>query len=160
MVAGSSEAEKPFRLLLRGPARFELPPTPTPRIQAVFHEGPARRRQAILPPGPGADPRELARTGDPPAQGRGDGSPLTSASSALRSPAGWVHEVHLRYRREGDKDFASLPLARDGSGAWTATVPGEWTESDKPYHARVLPDDQPAPTASPSSDLAGRGRPA
>ncbi len=155
MVAGSSEAEKPFRLLLRGRPGFELPADADPRIQAVFQKV-RDEEKAILRQVRELTLGELALTGDPPAKGEG-GSPLTFGYR-LRDPRGLVHEVHLRYRREGDKDFASLPLARDGSGAWTATVPGEWTESDKPYQLEYFLTTAGA-DGEPLIDLAGAAAP-
>ncbi|HEY3449335.1 MAG TPA: hypothetical protein VGK67_23475 [Myxococcales bacterium] len=130
MVAEASEAEKPFRLLLRGRPGFEMPADTDPKILAVFRKVQADEK-AILSQVRELTLRELKLAGEPPVKGEG-GSPLTFGYR-LRDPRGMVAQMNLRYRREGEKDFASLSLVRNESGGWAGAIPGEWTQSEKPY---------------------------
>lgn len=135
VVAGPSEAEKPFRLLLRGRPGFELPKDAAPRILAVFEKVQAEEK-AILQQVRDLTVRELQLTGEPPLKGEG-GTPL-AFGYRLRDPRGLVAQVNLRYRREGEKDFASLALVRNESGSWTGSIPADWTKTDNPFQVEYF----------------------
>ncbi|MGC4122413.1 MAG: hypothetical protein QM765_49115 [Myxococcales bacterium] len=130
MVAGASEAEKPFRLLLRGRPDFELPADTDPKILAVFKKVQGEEK-AILQQVRELDLKQLSLTGEPPAQGQG-GAPLVFGFQ-LRDPRGMVAQMNLRYRREGEKEFASMPLARSDSGRWSGAIPAEWTKTEASF---------------------------
>ena len=128
IVGDPIEAEKPFRLLLRARTDFDLPPTTPPKILAVFRKVQVEERAIAT------QLEELQRrrvisslkfSGETPDDAQG-GRPLRF-SFHLKDPLGAVEGVRLAYRRQGEREFSSLPLERGDEGSWSGNIPGEWT---------------------------------
>lgn len=135
IVGNPFEAEKAFRLLLRARPDFAIPGDAPPKITRVFRnvkveedrihaETVALERKRLI--------ESLSLEGGPPARVLG-GDPI-AFSYALHDPRGAVRSVRVQYRKQGaSSDFASLPLAVDGSARWYGAIPGAWTESDSGF---------------------------
>ncbi len=132
IVEDPLEAERPFRLLLRARSEYEMPSDTPPKIMAVFRKVQTEERAL------GAQMREVERRrivgglkliGEPPTQIRG-GQPL-KFSFRLKDPTGAVDAIQIPYRRQGEKSFSTLALARGDAGDWSASLSGESTATEK-----------------------------
>jgi hypothetical protein len=134
ITADVADAERPFRKLLRLKPDFELPPKSPPKILAAFRKVQAeektlaeeleatRLKQTIA---------KLKLLDEPPTVGKG-GRPL-KLSLRVFDPDGTVSSVKVPYRRAGAASWSVLALARDETGAWAGTIPGEVTASADDY---------------------------
>lgn len=134
IVGDSIEAEKSFRLLLRGRPEFDLPPQIPPKIVAIFRKVQVEER--TINDQLKTLQRErirngLALSGDHPTRATG-GYPL-AFNYRLRDPGNAVDELRIHYRRQGEVSFSSLALKRDTEGAWRGAIPGGWTSSEKGF---------------------------
>jgi hypothetical protein len=139
IVADPTDAEKPFRLLLRARPEFNLPDATPPKILAVFRKVQVEER-AIVEEVTALQRQRLAATlklsGEAPAHRRG-GRPLVFRYR-LRDPQGAVDTVRVQYRKQGDAEFTSLPLVRDDAGVWLGRIPGEWTASAQGFELQYV----------------------
>ena len=131
IVGDPIDAEKPFRLLLRGRPDFDLPPDTPPKILAVFRKVQVeekaiaeqlfslRRNQLI---------KSLQISGENPVEGKG-GYPLIF-SYELQDPKNAVDTIEIKFRREGERNFSALALKRNESGAWVGAIPGDFTSNE------------------------------
>ncbi len=128
------DAEKPFRLLLRARAEYELPASTPPKILAVFRKVQSEERALA------GLTREVERAriiaglkllGDPPSKAQG-GLPLRF-QFRLRDPTSAVESMRVSYRREGQNVFSSLALQRSDEGDWRGTLAGEVTADPKGF---------------------------
>ncbi len=146
------EAEKPFRLLLRARADYDLPKETTPKILAVFRKVQSEE-QALA-----KQLREVDRSriianlrllGEGPKESKG-GRPLRF-SFRLRDPTGAVDAIRLPYRRQGQKVYSSLALERTDTGDWNGSIPGEFTADDHgftlEYYVETADNEGPLLTA-------------
>lgn len=134
IVEDPAEAEKPFRLLLRARADFDLSAETPPKILAVFRKVQSEERAL-------ADQlREVERDriisglkllGEPPNTARG-GRPLP-LSFRLRDPTSAVEVVRVPYRRQGTPAFSTLALERSAEGDWRGLIPAEFTSDEKGF---------------------------
>jgi hypothetical protein len=132
IVEDPIEAERPFRLLLRARANYEMPVDTPPKILAVFRKVQSEekalaaqlleveRRRIVL---------GLKLTGATPQRIKG-GQPL-QFSYRLKDPSGVVDTIAIPYRKAGERDFSTLALARGDAGDWTASLSGEVTATEK-----------------------------
>jgi hypothetical protein len=148
IVEDPLEAERPFRLLLRARADYEMPKETPPKIMAVFRKVQTEERALT------SQMREVERrriveglklVGSPPTQIRG-GQPL-KFSFRLKDPSSAVDAIQIPYRREGDKDFSTLALSRAESGDWSASLSGESTATERDtslqYYVQTLDENGP-----------------
>jgi hypothetical protein len=134
IVGDPSDAEKPFRLLLRLKPDYAMPDRTPPKIQGVFRKVQLEERALA------DDERRLRRsrlletmtlTGELPKEVFG-GYPLR-LSFRLKDPTGVAENVEFVYRRQGGAAFSALALQRDETGAWRGTVPGGALTSAKGF---------------------------
>lgn len=131
VVGNPVDAEKPFRLVLRGRPDFDMAPDTPPKILAVFRKVQVEERairQQLRELELRRVVQSLSLTGDHPQQGLG-GEPVPFRYR-LRDPRGVVASTHVLYRRQGEKGFSSLALRQDEQGFWSGQLPGEWTAND------------------------------
>jgi hypothetical protein len=128
------DAEKPFRLLLRARADYELPASTPPKILAVFRKVQSEERALA------GLTREVERAriiaglkllGDPPTKAQG-GLPL-KFQFRLRDPTSAVESMRVSYRRDGQNVFSSLALQRSEEGDWRGALAGEVTADPKGF---------------------------
>ncbi|MFH1808213.1 MAG: tetratricopeptide repeat protein [Pseudomonadota bacterium] len=149
IIGDPIEAEKPFRMLLRGRPDFDMPTQTPPKIMAVFRKVQVEERaiqeqmRAI----------EIARTikslrlvGAHPAEATG-GFPLGFAYR-LQDPTTAVDSMRILYRRQGESSYSALALKRDPEGVWSGVISGEWTASDDGFGVEFY-----LATAGPLGDL-------
>lgn len=135
IVSQPADAEKAFRLLLRGRPDFDMKGTEVaPKILRIFRNVKVEEDRIR------AETRELERkrlieeleiTGEPIREAVG-GSPIIF-NYRLRDPRSAVNAVRVQYRKRGGGDFSALALRLDPSGAWSGTIPGEWTENENGF---------------------------
>ncbi|MBI3179665.1 MAG: hypothetical protein HYZ27_08375 [Deltaproteobacteria bacterium] len=134
IVGRQVEAERAFRLLLRGRPDYELPAQTSPKIVAVFRKVQAEERTIA------EQERELRRSRimkelrlemDLEQEAVG-GRPLIFEAK-LRDPGRAVEEMRLHYRRAPSDPFSILALKGNDAGVWHAEIPGEWTENDQGF---------------------------
>lgn len=140
IIGDPTVAEGSFSLLLSMRPDFVLPEDTPPKIKSVFAgvkaTVDANRRATAA-----AQRKELAGTiefsGAPPTQAVG-GRPVRFELGVV-DPRGVVKTVRVQYRKHGEAEFLSLPLARDPkNGQWTGAVPGEWSASDAGFAMEVV----------------------
>jgi hypothetical protein len=131
ITADPVDAEKPFRLLLRAEPQFVLPDATPPKILAVFRKVEAEER-AIRAEFVAIERERLVATLklEAVAPRRVRGGRTLRFEYRLRDSQGAVETVRVQYRRRGEAEFTSLPLARGDAGIWAGQIPGEWTASD------------------------------
>ncbi len=132
IVGQPSQAEKAFRLLLRGRPDFDMKGREVaPKILRIFRsvkmeedrirtETHELERKRLI--------EELELKGEPVEQATG-GEPI-EFTYRLRDPRSAVSSVRVQYRRHGGGDFSALALTLDPTGAWSGSIPGEWTENE------------------------------
>lgn len=134
IIGNTTDAEKPFRFVLRGRPDFDLSPDTPPKILAVFRKVQAEENAIVQ------QMRELERariikaltlTGDSPRTGLG-GQPLRF-EYVLKDPLFAVAEMKVEYRRAGSPSFSSLALTRDDLGRWMGELPAELTASEEGF---------------------------
>lgn len=133
-LAGSDQAidaERPFRLLLRLQANYDLPKATQPKIMAVFRKVQAEEKELAR------QTRELSRDamvkrmallGNPPEKAYG-GYPV-HFDFRLKDPNNAVESVLVPFRKEGQTNFDSVALRRDDLGIWRGTITGDLTTND------------------------------
>lgn len=134
IVEDPSEAEKPFRLLLRAQADFDLGAETPPKILAVFRKVQSEEK-ALADQLRGVQRDRiisgLKLIGEPPRTARG-GRPLP-LSFRLRDATGAVEQLRVPYRRQGTAVFSTLALERSAEGDWRGLVPAEFTSDAKGF---------------------------
>ncbi len=134
IIGDPIEAEKPFRMLLRGRPDYDMPVQTPPKIIAVFRKvqveekAMAEQLRAI----------EVDRTikslkliGKHPGEAAG-GFPLVYAYR-LQDPGAAVDSMRVMYRRQGETSYSALALRRDPEGVWRGVLAGEWTASEEGF---------------------------
>ena len=133
-LAGSDQsidAERPFRLLLRLQANYDLPKATQPKIMAVFRKVQAEEKELAR------QTRELSRDamvkhmallGNPPDKGYG-GYPV-HFDFRLKDPNNAVESVLIPFRKQGQPTFDSVALRRDDLGIWRGSITGDLTTND------------------------------
>lgn len=151
IVGDPIEAEKAFRLLLRARPDFRMDADAPPKILAVFRKvlveetetqrllEEALRKQIV------ANIRLSGETTENPV----GGYPLTFRYR-VADPSGSVEKVTLRYRRQGEAEFSSLPLVGRADGTWVGAIPGEWTSAVDgfAFEFLVVTEDEKGPLLS------------
>jgi len=131
VIGEASDAEAPFRLLLRLRPDFEMPPDTTPKILAVFRLVQTEERR-IAEQVRQHDRDELLGTlrlaGGPQGELRG-GQPIDFAYR-LRDPRGVVSAVSVQYRRRNAAAFSALALQLGPDNLWHGEIPGEWSNNE------------------------------
>jgi hypothetical protein len=140
IIGDPTVAEGSFSLLLSMRPDFVLPEDTPPKIKSVF-AGVKATVDANRKATAAAQRKELAATiefgGAPPASAAG-GRPVRFELGVV-DPRGVVKTVRVQYRKRGEAEYLSLPLARDPkNGQWTGAVPGEWSASDAGFAMEVV----------------------
>lgn len=129
-----TDAEPPFRRLLRLSARFELPPKTAPKIVAAFRKVQAEERALAAEAERDRRSRVVSRlklVDELPTRGKG-GVPL-AFRVRLFDPDGAVTRVNVPFRREGESNWSVLALERDELGQWAGALPGDFTASERGF---------------------------
>jgi len=134
IIGDAIEAEKSYRLLLRGRPDFDLPGDTPPKILAVFRK--VQVEENTIREQLHAMQRERIRNsleliGKHPGEAMG-GYPLAFAYR-LRDPNSAVEVIRIQYRRQGEGTYSSLALRRDDEGVWRGAIPGEWTSNEEGF---------------------------
>jgi hypothetical protein len=134
IVGDPIDAEKPFRLLLRGRPDYDLPSDTPPKILAVFRKVQVEekaiaeqlfnlRRNRII--------KNLKLTGDHPIESQG-GYPLVFIYTLI-DPNRDVDAIEVKYRKLGEKNFSALALKVNAAGEWIGAIPGDYTSSENGF---------------------------
>ncbi|MBL8916585.1 MAG: hypothetical protein JNM17_38145 [Archangium sp.] len=129
-----TDAEPPFRRLLRLAPQFELPPKTAPKIIAAFRKVQAEERTLAAEAERARRSRVMSRlklVDELPTRGKG-GVPL-DFRVRLFDPEGAVMRVSVPFRREGEASWSVLALQRDELGQWAAALPGDFTASERGF---------------------------
>jgi hypothetical protein len=134
-LAGSdqaSEAERPFRMVLRLKPDFELPAQTKPKIMSVFRKVQAEEKELLRQSQALTRARvvqNMALVGEPPAKAYG-GYPVRF-DFRLKDPTGAVDSVVIPYRHVGQVPYSTVALARDEAGAWKGALAGDVTANEQ-----------------------------
>jgi hypothetical protein len=134
VVADPTDAERPFRLLLRIDGNFDISPSTPPKILNVFRKVQVEERTLAekLKQVRRAKVMEAIHLMNELPQGAPGGVPHRF-SLRLKDPTNSIDEVRIAYRTPGDKTFSALALQRDDGGQWTGELPAAITASDKGF---------------------------
>jgi hypothetical protein len=153
IVQDPADAEKPFRLLLRGRPSYDLPADTPPKILAVFRKVQIEER-ALAEQAEAFQRESVIKTMKvldvPPADAKG-GRPLPF-SLRLRDPGGVVESVKVPYRRAGQGEFSVLALQRDDEGRWRGQIPADFTADPQGFTLEYYVE-----TADPKGPLVVEG---
>ncbi len=130
-----TDAELPFRMLLRARPDFDLPSSTAPKVLSVFRKV-QQEEQALARSNRDADRARviagLRLLGDTPAEAVG-GEPL-DLTYQLEDPTNAVQSVRASYRRQGEEGFSVLLLTRQRRNLWRGQLVPSLTASEAPYN--------------------------
>lgn len=136
IIGETTEAEKAFRMLLRGRPEFELPAETAPKILSLFRKVQNEERsvrEQLRALEAENTVKGLKLIGQHPAEAAG-GRPLLFGYR-LQDPTAAVDTMRLMYRRQGESVYAFVPMDRDAEGVWRGALPADWTASESGFVA-------------------------
>ena len=138
-----SDAERPFRLLLRVQPDFNLPPDTPPKITGVFSRVQTEEnaiRDQVYRLARARKIEKIKIKGSAPAEGKG-GTPVWFTFT-LEDPDESVTAMKVGYRRLGEGEYSTLALKKKDNGEYKGFVPADWTESETNFKVEFYVETQ------------------
>jgi len=136
IIGETLEAEKAFRMLLRGRPEYDLPADTAPKILSLFRKVQTEERSIrdqLRALEAENTVKGLKLLGNHPTEAPG-GRPL-QFGYRLQDPTAAVDTMRVMYRRQSESAYAFVAMKRDAEGVWRGAVPAEWTASESGFTA-------------------------
>ena len=138
-----SDAERPFRLLLRVQPDFNLPPDTPPKITGVFSRVQTEEnaiRDQVYRLARARKIEKIKINGSAPADGKGGTSVWFTFT--LDDPDESVTAMKVGYRRLGEGEYSTLALKKKDNGEYKGFIPADWTESETDFKVEFYVETQ------------------
>mgnify|MGYP001304765860 CR=1 FL=1 len=138
-----SDAERPFRLLLRVQPDFKLPPDTPPKITGVFSRVQTEEnaiRDQVYRLARARKIEKIKIKGNAPTNGKGGTSVWFTYT--LEDPDESVTAMKVGYRRLGEGEYSALALKKKDNGEYKGFIPADWTESENDFKVEFYVETQ------------------